>query len=86
MKAGEKKAASFSEEPFRYIVEKANPVFLICCAVFIVSFIAVLNLPLEDPPQSLFLYIIVRFFDAIGTIALFIAYLSAGVYDYDQTR
>jgi hypothetical protein len=83
---GKRKAASFQEAPFRYIIEKANPVFLICLAVFLVSFLVVLNVPLEDPPQSMFLHYLVIFFDVIGMISVFVAYLSVGISEKDYIK
>lgn len=70
--------AEFKKDPVRYIIRKANPVALVCLAAFLVSFTVVWKVPLQDPPQSQLLFIIVRFFDALGMVALLVFFLTVG--------
>ena len=68
----------FKKDPVKYLIKKANPVALVCLIAFIVSFTIVWKVPIQDPPQSQLLFIIVRFFDALGTVTLFAFFLTLG--------
>ena len=84
--ASNKTRVIFKENPLKYIWVKAGIPFWITFTIFIFSLLVILNVRLDDPPQSMFLLVCVRFFDIIGTIALFLAYLSVGISEQDYIR
>ncbi|MFC1920252.1 hypothetical protein ACFLYQ_00830 [Chloroflexota bacterium] len=84
--AGKNKPVEFRKNPLKYIIIKAGMPFWLSIGVFIVSLAIVVQLTGEEPPGTLPGEITLRFFDAVGTIALFLAYLSLGVTEEDYTR
>lgn len=75
---GIKLSDDFKKYPVRYLIKKANPVALVCLALFLVSFTVLWNVQLQDPPQSQFIFIIYKFFDAFGTVTMIGFLLTVG--------